>query len=162
MADVSSSGDLLSRIEIVSVHQAASREEVLHSLAETAVAAGWARPGYAEALLKREAAYPTGLHTRGIEIAIPHADAEWTLFPAMVVGLLDEPVVFQPMGGQGGDVLARVILLLVIPDAEAHIGFLRAMAGFIEDEQLLQEFGTTRNVDMLIGYLKQELGSGVQ
>ncbi len=43
-----------------------------------------------------------GIHAPGIGIAIPHADAEWTLVPGMIVGALDEPVIFEPMGGQGG------------------------------------------------------------
>lgn len=157
MEDESAGGEVLSHIQTVTLAGQVTRDQALLALAEAAIATGWAREGYGEALIAREAAYPTGLHTRGVQIAIPHADPEWTLVPGMVVGMLDEPVEFQPMGGQGEDVLARIILLLVIPDADAHINFLRALSAFIEDEARLAEFSATRNLETLVTYLREEL-----
>jgi len=147
----------LTHIETVRFSGSIARDEVLSSLASKAVAAGWAKPGYPEALLAREAAYPTGLHARGMDLAIPHADPEWTLVPALVVGILQQPASFQPMGGQGPEVLATFVLLLVIPSADAHVEFLRALTGFIEDQRLLEELGRTQNVELLTEYLRSEL-----
>jgi PTS system galactitol-specific IIA component len=153
-------GGFLSHIETVRLTGAITRDDALTQLAEKAVEAGWARHGYVQALLTREATYPTGLHTRGLDIAIPHADPEWTLIPSMVVGLLEQPAVFQPMGGQGAEVLAKIILLLVIPDADTHVDFLRALSGFIEDPDLLEDLRRTENVGQLIEYLKAALKQG--
>jgi PTS system galactitol-specific IIA component len=137
-----------------------SKDDALAKLADKALEMGWVRQGYREALLRREASYPTGLHAQGLDIAIPHADPEWTLLPSMVVGLLEQPAAFEPMGGQGSQVLARIILLLIIPDADAHIEFLRAISGLIEDPRRFQEFDKTEDIDLLLKHLKVELQEG--
>lgn len=155
-------GGFLSHIEMIRLEGAVARDDALSLLADKAVEAGWARPGFVNALLTREAAYPTGLHTRALDIAIPHADPEWTLVPSMVVGVLEQPAVFQPMGGQGAEVLAKIILLLVIPDADTHVDFLRALSGFIEDPDLLDDLSRTEDVGRLIAYLKAELHQGTK
>lgn len=147
----------LRQIATVRIRGAVGRDAALATLAGKAVQEGWARPGYAEALIAREAAYPTGLHAAGLDIAIPHADAEWTLVPSMIIGILEEPAEFQPMGGQGPEVKARFILLLVIPDADTHVEFLRALSGFIEDERRLAEFGRTQDVALLTAFLRADL-----
>ena len=160
MADDHAVADVLSHIETVTFTQAVTRDQALRTLADKAMAAGWAKSGYGDAVLRREAAYPTGLHTLGVEIAIPHADAEWTLVPAMLIGVLDEAAAFQPMGGQGGDVMAKIILLLVIPNAEAHLDFLRALVRIHRGRGAsCKNSGQTRTCKMLIGYLRQELRS---
>ena len=157
MDDSSLSIGSLSRVATVIIPSHAGRDDVLATLARRAVEEGWARPGYGEAVIAREAAYPTGLHAPGLDIAIPHADAEWTLVPSMIVGILEEPAIFEPMGGQGPEVLARFVLLLVIPDAGTHVDFLRALSGFIENEDLLAKFNTTQDVAILTDYLRARL-----
>ncbi len=149
--------EILSNIKIVHITQPATSKEVLATLANVAVANGWAKPGYTEAVWTREEKYPTGLHAQGVEIAIPHADPEWTTIPAMVVGSLSHPACFQPMGGQGAEVQASFIFLLVIPDADAHIRFLQALSSFIENEELLRGLDQSRDVNVLIDHLRKEL-----
>ena len=77
---------------------------MLVALSSAAIKAGYAKLGYLEAILEREEKYPTGLHIPQIEVAIPHADAEWANVPSLTIGLLEHPVPFKPMGGEGGDV----------------------------------------------------------
>jgi PTS system galactitol-specific IIA component len=149
--------NVLSNIKVVSIQHAISRDEILTLMAETALDAGWAKPGFTEALLVREEKYPTGLHTQGVEIAIPHADPEWTTTPGMVVGVLENPVPFQPMGGVGDDVMASFVFMLVIPDAEAHMTFLQALAEYIENEAYLMELGNSRDINPLLDFLAQKL-----
>jgi galactitol PTS system EIIA component len=133
-----------------------TRDGALQQLADHMIAAGYARPGYDEAVISRENTYPTGLHTSGVEIAIPHADAEWTLQPALVIGLLDQPVVFQPMGGQGSEVQASLIFMLTLSDPSAHIDFLRAFSKVIEDEEVMNQYQQTRDIQLLLNRLRLE------
>ncbi|HEX2980449.1 MAG TPA: PTS sugar transporter subunit IIA [Anaerolineaceae bacterium] len=147
--------NVLSNICILNLSEPLTNVEALTLMGNKAVEAKWAKPGFVEAVLAREEKYATGLHTAGVEVAIPHADPEWTIDPGMVIGVCDQPVVFQPMGGLGGDVHARFIFLLAIPDAEAHISFLQALAGFIEDGERLSELERTKDVSALIEYLQQ-------
>ena len=128
--------------------------ELLTKMAAEALFRGWAKEGFTEALLRREEMYATGLHA-AVDLAIPHTDAAWTAEPALITAVLDEPVAFEPMGGEGGPVAARFVFLLVLPDAEAHIDFLQALSDFIADEELMKRFAETENMDFLIGCLRR-------
>jgi len=126
-------------------------------MSEAALKNQWVKPGYLEALLTRESKYPTGLHTLGVEVAIPHADPEWTITPGMIVSILDQPTEFEPMGGQGEMVQARFVFLLLIPDADTHLKFLQTLAEFIEDEAKLETLGKTKDLTPLLEFFKQNL-----
>lgn len=148
---------MLSNTKITHLSKPATSQEVIQTLAEMAISEGWAKEGYGDAVWQRELQYPTGLHTVGIEVAIPHADPEWTLVPAMIVGVLSQPALFKPMGGEGGDVEASLVFLLVIPDPDSHIDFLKAFSATIEDEKIMSAFNETRQIDLLIDNLRKEL-----
>ena len=131
-------------------------QELLTKMSDEAIKNGWAKDGFKDAILTREEKFATGLHA-AIDIAIPHADAEWTIEPAMVSATLDTPVPFNPMGGEGGMVQAQFVFMLVIPDADAHLDFLQAIASFIEDEELLGDLAETKDISSLIAYLKENM-----
>jgi galactitol PTS system EIIA component len=143
----------LANIAVLRIAESLSQTELLSQMAARAAERGWVKPGFCEALLARESAFPTGLHAHRVDVAIPHADPEWTLLPGLVVAVLDHPVAFQPMGGVGEVVQAEYVFMLVIPDADAHIDFLRTLAEFIEDEERMQVLLDTRDVDYLISAL---------
>lgn len=150
------STDILNHIQVVSI-QCNSHQDALSKMGEVAIQAGYAKPGFIEAILKREAEYPTGLHTPGGDVAIPHADPEWTISPSLTVGFLDQPVKFNPMGGEGGEVITSLILMLTIADASEHLMFLQALAGIMENETTLKELQKTKDVEMLIKELKSKI-----
>ena len=131
-------------------------QQLLTKMSEDAIKNGWAKEGFTDAVITREEQYATGLHA-SIDIAIPHAGAEWTIEPAMITAALDVPVAFDPMGGMGGMVKAEFVFMLVIPDANAHVDFLQAMAGFIGDDAKMGELSVTRDISGLIDYLKENL-----
>lgn len=146
---------VLNSLHITHLEQALDRRELLQKLAQIAFEKGWVKEGFAQALLEREEKYPTGIHAQGSGIAIPHADAEWTLVPGMVVAILDQPVVFEPMGGQGGEVQARLVFLLLISDPDDHVAFLSALADFISDAEKLQQLRKHDGVTLLLEHFKQ-------
>ena len=131
---------------------------LLTKMSGEAIAKGWAKEGFTEAICTRESKYATGLQTSSsIDIAIPHADAEWANEPAMIAAILDKPVIFEPMGGMGDQVNARFVFMLVITDPNAHIDFLQAICGFIEDEACMKELNETKDLSKLIDYLKASM-----
>lgn len=146
---------VLNSLQITRIEQARDRTELLTQLAKLARQKGWVKEGFTEALLEREEKYPTGIHAPGIGIAIPHADAEWTLVPGMIVGALDEPVIFEPMGGQGGEVQVQLVFLLLISDPDDHVVFLSALADFISDADKLQQLRREDGIHLLLDHLKQ-------
>lgn len=141
--------DLLSNLQVIKSSKS-TKEEVLEEMAAVAIKAGYAREGFSQAILEREIKYPTGLHTPQIEVAVPHADAEWTLQPSLVIGILQKPVIFEPMGGEGGDVQAELIFMLTIEDPSEHVDFLRAFSTLMEVPQVLIDFKNSGDPQPLV------------
>ena len=135
-----------------------TKEEVLRVLSDAAIDAGYAKPGYHAAILEREEKYPTGLHIPKIEVAIPHADVEWTIKSSITVGILDEPVTFQPMGGEGGEVQAGLVFMLTIKDPKEHIDFLRAFTNLMGQEtDVLIDFAKTGNPETIVQEIRKNM-----
>lgn len=145
--------EVLKNIRVINITEVVNRPQLLADMADKAIEMKWAKPGFRQAVLDREAKYATGLHTLGLDVAIPHAGSEWTLLPGLIVALLDQPVSFEPMGGQGETVQAEIVFLLIIPDADEHISFLQSLASFIEDETQLSLLSRTKDIDHLIAYM---------
>ena len=118
--------DILDNLIVLKVNKTTC-EEVLEELSNAAIKAGYAKPGYHKAILEREAKYPTGLHIPLIEVAIPHADAEWAIKPSLTIGILETPVAFGSMDGSGGDVMAGLVFMLTIEEPKDHIDFLQGI-----------------------------------
>ena len=146
--------DILNNLIVLRINKT-TYEEVLKDLSEAAVDAGYAKPGYYQAIIERERKYPTGLHIPNIEVAIPHADAEWALKSSVSIGILENPVIFKPMGGEGGDVHAGLVFMLTIQDPKEHINFLRAFSNLMgQRSEMLLEFARTANPEPIIEILR--------
>jgi PTS system galactitol-specific IIA component len=133
------STDLLDNINVIKINKD-TKEEVLEILSNIAIKAGYAKPGYYEAILEREEKYPTGLHTPEIEVAIPHADAEWANEPSLTIGMLENPVTFEPMGEEGGDVAVEIVFMLTIKEPKEQINFLQAFSTLMGEPEVLLAF----------------------
>ena len=134
-----------------------NKEEVLEELSNAAIAKGYAKPDYHKAILEREIKYPTGLHIPEIEVAIPHADAEWANESSLTIGLLDQPVKFQPMDGMGGDVNAEIIFMLTIQDPKEQIDFLRAFSTILGTPDVLLDFKKSGDHKALIEKIRSKM-----
>ncbi len=134
-----------------------TRQEVLKVLSDAAIEAGYAKPGYHQAILEREEKYPTGLHIPQIGVAIPHADAEWAIKPSVTIGILHEPVAFQPMDGAGGDVQVGLVFMLTIEKPKEHIDFLRAFSSVMGQPQILVEFANSGDALPLLEKIRSNM-----
>lgn len=148
---------ILENIQVLNLHKE-NKEEVLEALSNAAINAGYAKNGYLEAILEREEKYPTGLHTPEIEVAIPHADVEWANAPSLTIGLLEHPVTFKPMGGEGGDVDVEIVFMLTIKEPKEQINFLQAFSTLMAEPQLLIDFKNTGDHEPFINRIKMKMG----
>ncbi len=116
--------------ELCVVHgRASTAEGVLRELSELALSHGFVRDGHADALVEREAAYPTGL-PMPVPVAIPHTDAGWVLRPALAAYVPLQPVQFGEMGSSDRTVSARLVLMLAVDDPAAQVPLLgRVLTG---------------------------------
>ena len=148
--------DLLSNLIVLKVISE-NRDDVLKELANAVIKAGYAKKGFCDAIIERESKYPTGLHTPEIEVAVPHADAEWTILPSLTIGILNTPVIFNPMGGEGGEVNAELVFMLTIEDPSEHVDFLRAFSSLMEVPQVLVKFKNNGDPQPLLEMIRGKM-----
>ena len=146
--------DILDNLIVLKTNKT-TKEDVLKEMADAAIAAGYAKKGYYEALIEREKKYPTGLHIPDIEVAIPHADAEWAIKPSVTIGILEKPVVFEPMGEEGGPVNVELVFMLTIEDPKEHIDFLRAFTTLMSDTALLIDLSKSGDPTKVIELIRK-------
>jgi galactitol PTS system EIIA component len=126
---------LISHPQLCWIGSAADWKEVLQRFAALAEKEGFARPGFAEALIQRENEYPTGLPME-IPLAIPHAYPEFVIHPGVGVALLNPPVSFREMGGEEDQWLSvHLVVLMLVTKEIAHNSDLSAIIAMFKAPQ---------------------------
>lgn len=118
--------------------KARDTSEAITQLAELLRRDGVVKASFVKAVLEREKAFPTGLPTEGIKVALPHTDAEHVNQSAIAVGTLEKAVPFRVMGSPEEVVDVRVIFLLALADAEMQAPALAQLVEIVQRESLLQ------------------------
>lgn len=147
---------MLENVQVLRIDKS-NKEDVLEELSKAAIAKGYAKPDYHKAILEREAKYPTGLHIPQIEVAIPHADAEWANESSLTIGLLENPVTFGSMDGMGGDVNVEIVFMLTIKDPKEQINFLRAFSTILGSPDVLMDFKKSGDYKVLVEKIKNKM-----
>ena len=133
--------------------KAADAAEVIRMLGSLLFTNGYVKDTFVEAVLEREAKFPTGLQTQTLAFAIPHTDTEHVLKPAIAVATLEQPVVFKAMGTEDAEVKAEIVIMLAISDPAAVVHVLRSVISIAENEPTLQAIrraGSPQEVKELI------------
>ncbi|HEY8417684.1 MAG TPA: PTS sugar transporter subunit IIA [Limnochordales bacterium] len=117
--------------------QADSAEAALRHLAERMTALGLVKEGYADAVIAREQVAPTGLPTRGVGVAVPHAGPEWVLHPAIGFARLSQPVWFREMGSADQRVPVELVFMLAIKDPDSQVDVLSRLVELVQNPDLL-------------------------
>lgn len=136
MSETTVTGPLDERLFAIDV-EAADRESLLRSISAQLQDAGFVKDSFADALLAREAVYPTGLPTAVMRVAIPHTDVEHVAAPAIAVARLASPVEFGEMGRNDGSVDVELVIVLAVADKSAQLGLLQALIGMFSDGELM-------------------------
>lgn len=114
---------------------------------------GYVKKGYADAVVKREQEYPTGLPGKGINIAIPHTNNQLVNHPAVGVIIPVRPVKFSMMGMKEQVLDCEVILPLVVKDSHQQIDMLKRMMQIIQDSETLTRIRNSGNKAEIISLL---------
>lgn len=112
-----------------------SAEGVINELGECAAERGYADSAYVEAVLEREAEYPTGLSVPDADfgIAIPHADPDHVNREAVILGIPESSVTFESMDDPDQTVDAEAVLLLLAAGSDEYTDFLSSLASLLQD-----------------------------
>jgi PTS system galactitol-specific IIA component len=117
--------------------KARDRTEVIKSLGGLLHARGHVRDTFVDAVLEREDEFATGLPTPEIHVAIPHADIEHVIQPAIAIAVLANPVEFVEMGNPDSTVDVQLVCMLAVTESETLVSLLKSLVGIFQDPQLL-------------------------
>ncbi len=108
--------------------------EVLSELGGRVERAGYAGPGFTEALVTRERSAPTGLPT-AVPVAIPHVDPRLVLRSGIGVVRLAAPVPWGEMGTpDAGTVDAVAVLLLLVGETHEQVDVLSRLMQVLQGD----------------------------
>ena len=125
----------------------ANSTEVLMTMGQAFVDLGVAKESYPQALVDREANYPTALPATAFDIATPHTFAEHVNEPAAGIAILDHPVEWQQMGSPEITLHPQLIFVLAVTDPKQQIGTLRKIMMLIQNPEKLQKIKDAKTVD---------------
>jgi PTS system galactitol-specific IIA component len=124
---------------IVKLNNVKTDKEVLSEIADNLYDKGYVKEGYKQAILEREAEFPTGIFTGGINVAIPHADVNFVNQASIAVGILDEPVKFHVMDEPENEIDVNLIIMLALKEAHGHIEMLQKVVSLIQNQESIKE-----------------------
>jgi len=145
------------REDLALVHYpAASRDDILRTLADLLFRCGATKDSYCQAMLDREALYPTGLPTEGIQVALPHADSIHVNFSALAIATLRNPVQFQEMGADSDSLLdVKIVLMLANANPDEQVETLRTLVDFFDEPTALETLMNAQTPAQVVTLLRE-------
>jgi PTS system galactitol-specific IIA component len=138
---------------------ASSSDAVLQALAKRLVAAGHVRPSFEAAAILREKRSPTGLPFPGSGVALPHAEPEHVLTPAIAIASLAQSVTFRQMGAPGTKLAVTLVVMPALTAKEQAAGELSRLIEVLQDETLRRELERAKDVTAMMAAFAGRLGA---
>jgi PTS system galactitol-specific IIA component len=151
--------DLLRVEHILLDLDASDSSSAIRLLNELLVRTSHTAPEFADDVCTRERTFPTGLPTRPVAVAIPHADPPHVKASAVALGVLRSPVQFAQMGTDGSVKLdAHAVFLLAIKEQEKQVEMIQQLVKVIQNAELLESLmkvaGSQEALDLILASLK--------
>lgn len=118
---------------------------------------GFVRGSFLEAIAAREKAYPTGLPTVPVAIALPHTDPQHVIRPFISVTRLSQPLAWHEMGNDEKTLYVHFIVLLGFVDHSSHLSALQKLMDCLADEEVIQVLCEKEDVDTFLCTLTSRL-----
>lgn len=131
--------------------EAETSTEVIKILCAKLEAEGYIGADYCQAVLDREAEYPTGLPSEGAAVAIPHAFSGSVIRTGTAIGVLKKPVPFRNMAFTDETVDAEIVFLLAnASGADAHLDALQELMDCMSRPSLLCAVRDAREKEAIV------------
>ncbi|MFU2314469.1 PTS galactitol transporter subunit IIA [Rahnella sp. PCH160] len=116
-------------------------QEALSHIGECMVKAGVVENTYPQALLTREAEFPTGIQLEQHAVAIPHCEASHARSPAIYLIRPDAPVEFFQADDEG-TIPASLIVALIVTHPSEQLKLLRQLFSQLQKPEFLEQLLT--------------------
>lgn len=140
----------LVREDLVIFSGVKTKREALSQLADILHAQGKVKGTYKEAVLQREADFPTGLETFPYGIAIPHTDSIHVNEPAVAISILEHKLPFIQMGSSDEEVQVEFIFMLALKKTEDQLELLQLFVELIQSEQVMEKLKNGKTEEEII------------
>ncbi len=124
-----------------------NRQELFELFNKNLFKKGFVKKGFYRALIEREKAYPTGLNTGNIKIALPHTDTDMVTKEGIAIATVKNPVLFGEMGNPDSMIGVNIIFLLLIKDNKAK--FYHNLLNKIKNSDILHKIYESDNSQAL-------------
>lgn len=135
--------------------EASNYEEAIRKVGKRLFDNGYVKDTYIDAVVAREADFPTGLHLEGIDIAMPHTAGVHVNTPAVCVAKLAKPVVFSHMGDPDTKVEATLLFMMAIKNPDEQIETLQAVMGVFTNQEAIAELKAAKTESELFTVAKK-------
>ena len=143
--------------------KARDRNDAIIQLNQRLLAKGYVKETHLAEVLKREESFPTGLRLEGgVNVALPHCDAEHTNEMALAIGILDQEVGFRQMGSapESSDIVpVKVVFLLACNDKKLLLPYLQKFTRMFRQKDLIKRIsesqGCTEVEEAVSGFLEK-------
>ncbi|MGH2117291.1 PTS sugar transporter subunit IIA [Aerococcus sp. L_32] len=135
--------------------KADSKKELFVEIAKDLYVKGYVNKGYLDALTEREENFPTGLETKFLSIALPHADPEFIEKPFVYIVKNNEKLDFLQMG-DNKDLSVDSFLFLGINEPDKQVGLLAKLMELFMDESFVSEFISISSSSNMYSLLKDK------
>ena len=132
-------------------------EDVERRIAGILTEQGYAKDTYVQAILDREANFPTALDMCGLNVAIPHCDIANVNEAAFCMGVLKHPVDWHKMDDPDDTCKVSVVVMLALTEAHAHLDMLQKVVAFVQDQELVGKVIAAETSDEAFELVKPHL-----
>lgn len=137
--------------------EAKDDKDAIRQLANRLFKAGYVKESFIEAIIEREANYPTGLSSGDMGVAIPHTDATHVNKAALAIGILKEPVKFHMMGMPEESVSVNIIFMMAIDEPSKHLEMLKTLMTIFQQNDLLNRMRKARKFEEIANIFENEI-----
>lgn len=131
--------ELLQEKLVITNLEAENANDAIEKLAKVLIENGCVKESYTKAVQDREEAFPTGLPTENIGVAIPHTEAMHVNTGAIALGILKNTVEFRMMGMPERTVDVKIIFMMAIEEPHGQIEMLQKIMKILQKDGLLEE-----------------------
>lgn len=149
--------NLLDKDLIVLHSNAQHYSDVFKELGQTMVDKGYANANYIEGLLERELNFATGIPTEAVGIALPHTDASFVKESKIGLLVLENPVKFGVMGGDGEEIDVKIVFLLGCSEGNQHLQALQKIIELIQNANFIEKIMSLESNDAAYELLNNNL-----
>lgn len=132
-----------------------TKEEALTIMADRLYELGYVKETFKDAILAREAQYPSGLPMEHDKIAIPHTDAEHVNTSVICFAQLTSPVDFSVMGAPEETIPVQMISMFALKEKKKIGHLLEILITTYQDAMLLKNLKESTDAHRLYALLKE-------